>query len=312
MGMSNQVVVVGCGIIGLSSAVRLQEAGYQVEIITRDLPPNLTSAVAGAVWYGHGGQPRVRHWAEDSLAHYLRLVPDASSGVLLRRLREVFVDAAETPWFAPRLPFFARIPAAELPRGFRDGFLMDVPIIETSTYLRWLQARFTEQGGQITQREIHSLSEVKAPLLVNCTGVWARHVANDEDVYPLRGQVVKIDAPHIQQGYMDDHNFTYIFPRCDGVILGGVAQVDNWSLEVDEDIKKHILERCAEIEPSVRRAPILADLVGLRPGRYEVRLECVRSSQQTVIHNYGHAGVGVTLSWGCAREVVELARQVTD
>jgi D-amino-acid oxidase len=290
----------------------LQEAGYPVEIITRDLPPNLTSAVAGAVWYGHGGQPRVRRWAEDSLTHYLRLASDVSSGVLIRRLREVFVEAAETPWFAPRLPFFARLPAAKLPRGFSDGFLMDVPIIETSTYLQWLQVHFIDQGGQITQREIKSLSEVNAPLLVNCTGVWARHVANDETVYPLRGQVVKIHAPQIQQGYMDDHNFTYIFPRRDGVILGGIAQVDNWSLAVDEDLKDDILARCAEIEPSVRSAPILADLVGLRPGRYEVRLECVRGSQQTVIHNYGHAGVGVTLSWGCAREVVELARQVTD
>ena len=52
---------------------------------------------------------------------------------------------------------------------------------------------------------------------------------------------------------------------------------------------------------------MVEDLVGLRPGRMEVRLEREEKNGKYLIHNYGHGGSGVTLSWGCADEVVELA-----
>ncbi len=311
--MSKEAVVVGCGVIGLSSAIRLQEAGFGVTIISRDLPPNLTSAVAGAIWYGYGSHPRIRRWAEHSLETYLPMTQDEASGVLLRRVREVFVHPVAAPWFKNRLPFFERIPKHQLPKGFSDGFLMDVPIIETPTYLQCLVERFTSAGGHIEQRALTSLAELigQHTLIVHCTGVGARTVAADSSVYPLRGQVIKIAASHIQQGYMDDDHFTYLFPRNDGVILGGISQPNNWSLDPDPAINIDILTRCAEIEPSVRSAPIIATLVGLRPGRHEVRLEVEQIDNTTIIHNYGHAGVGVTLSWGCARDVVELAQLIT-
>jgi D-amino-acid oxidase len=309
--MAKKAMVVGCGVIGLSSAIRLQEAGFEVSIITRDLPPNVTSAVAGAIWYAYGSHPRVRRWAEHSLETYLQLAQDPQSGVLIRRMREVFPHQQTDPWFKSRLPFFERIPAADLSIGFDDGFLMDIPIIETPKYLQYLVERFNQAGGQIEQRALSSLDELidRYPLIVHCTGVGARQVVNDPDVYPIRGQVLKINAPHIQQGYMDDHHFTYIFPRGDGVILGGIAQPGNWSLVADPIISADILGRCAEVEPSVRSAPIIGALVGLRPGRHQVRLEVEQIGSSAVIHNYGHAGVGVTLSWGCAQEVVQLARQ---
>jgi D-amino-acid oxidase len=307
--MPEQVLVVGCGVIGLSSAIRLQEAGCKVSIITRDLPPNVTSAVAGAMWYGHASHSRIRQWAHHGLDVYFELAQQPNTGVLIRQLREVFAQPVEIPWFARYLPFFEHLPANDLPQGFVDGFLMDIPIIETPTYLRYMMRRFTEGGGIIEQHELKSLDELDAPLIVNCTGVWARQVVNDSSVYPIRGQVLKVEAPQIQQGYMDDENFTYIFPRHDGVILGGVAQVDNWSLEPDAAISADILARCAEIEPSVREAKVIATLVGLRPGRREVRLERERGARGIIIHNYGHAGVGVTLSWGSAREVVQLAAE---
>jgi D-amino-acid oxidase len=148
-------------------------------------------------------------------------------------------------------------------------------------------------------------------LIVNCTGVYARQVVPDPHVFPLRGQVVRIKAPHIQQGYMDDSTFTYIFPRGDDWVLGGVSQPGNWNLEPDAATAENILQRCEQIEPSVRHAEIIKHSVGLRPGRHEVRLECETVDERcAVIHNYGHGGVGYTLSWGCADEVTTLAREV--
>lgn len=57
------------------------------------------------------------------------------------------------------------------------------------------------------------------------------------------------------------------------VVLGGTSQVDNYSLYVNADDRRHILEGCAKFDPSIKDAEIIDDMVGLRPGRTEVRLE---------------------------------------
>ncbi len=80
-------------------------------------------------------------------------------------------------------------------------------------------------------------------------------------------------------------------------------------MEPDPATAAAIFERCAWLEPRLRDAAILEHKVGLRPGRPAVRLEAEQhSSGKRLIHNYGHGGAGVTLSWGCADEVVRLAR----
>jgi D-amino-acid oxidase len=304
-----QVTVVGAGVSGLSSGIRLLEAGYNVRIITRELPPDTTSAAAGAVWWGYL-EGRRRAWALVSLKEFQRLAETPDSGVLQIALRDVYPHPVAAPWFRDELLSCERIPPEALPPGSADGFLMTVPLVETPRYLRFLLAWFERLGGHVEQREIASLPELYGDnqIIVNCTGVGARQTANDPSVFPIRGQVVRVDAPFIKQGYMDDEAFTYIFPRGDGVVLGGVAQPDNWSRAVDPAITEDILRRTAAIEPGVRAAPVVAHAVGLRPGRHEVRLECEQVSDScAVIHNYGHAGVGYTLSWGCAAEVAGLA-----
>ena len=57
---------------------------------------------------------------------------------------------------------------------------------------------------------------------------------------------------------------------------------------------------------ALAHAAVLGVSVGLRPCRAVVRLELEEIGEQRVIHNYGHGGAGVTLSWGCAEEVVRL------
>ena len=92
-------------------------------------------------------------------------------------------------------------------------------------------------------------------------------------------------------------------------MIGGVAEQDNWNLAIDPTVTSDIVARCSQVEPSVTNAKILHQFVGLRPGRRQVRLEAEKLSEQcTVIHNYGHGGIGYTLSWGCALDVVALAK----
>ena len=312
--MTHPIIVVGCGVIGLTSAIKLQENGFDVTIITRDLPPNLTSAVAGAYWYGGelASHPARHRWSSISLDEYLRLAAGDYCGVSTFRMLEVFGTQVPDPWFKDVIPSFERVTSANLPVGYADGYWMEIPIVETPRYLQYLVVRFQQAGGRIEQRTITDLNELAAdhPLIVNSSGVYARQVAHDDLVYPLRGQVIKVEAPHVRDAFMDDDAFTYILPRKDGCVLGGVSQKDNWSLEVDPAVTKDILQRCEQALPGISQSPVIVELVGLRPGRHEIRLESQQLTDTcTVIHNYGHGGIGFTLSWGCAADVVALAQK---
>ena len=95
----------------------------------------------------------------------------------------------------------------------------------------------------------------------------------------------------------------YVVPRSRDVVLGGTAVEGEWSRTPDPATAESILARAAAIEPRLAGARVLRHRVGLRPGRTTVRLERVGD----VIHCYGHGGCGVTVSWGCADDVVDLA-----
>jgi D-amino-acid oxidase len=96
----------------------------------------------------------------------------------------------------------------------------------------------------------------------------------------------------------------YILPHGDKVVLGGTAEAGCWDLEPDAGTAQAIVARCADIMPSLADAPVLENRVGLRPGRPCIRLdEQPQPNGGRLIHSYGHGGAGVTLSWGCAKEV---------
>jgi D-amino-acid oxidase len=83
---------------------------------------------------------------------------------------------------------------------------------------------------------------------------------------------------------------------------------DDWNTEPVPAVAARILRDCAAIEPRVNGARVLGHRVGLRPFRPQVRLEAEPPGRgPLVVHNYGHGGAGVTLSWGCAREAAGLA-----
>ena len=104
--MAHPIIVVGCGVIGLTSAIGLQESGFAVTIITRDLPPNLTSAVAGAYWYGGelASHPARHRWSSASLQEYLHLANGDYYGVSTFRMLE---DPTQSPRVGRAVPTVA-------------------------------------------------------------------------------------------------------------------------------------------------------------------------------------------------------------
>jgi D-amino-acid oxidase len=316
-----QVLVLGAGVSGLSCATLLLEAGFAVRIRTRERTPHTTSDTAAAAFYPFrtGPDERVLPWGRDTLRRFQHLAMEASTGVAWVDLQELFTAPTPDPWWKDILPEFRRLAPEELPEGFTDGWTFRTIRIEMPVYLRHLENRFLEQGGRIESGEVTDLASLAAahPLIVNCTGLGARQVAGDERVFPIRGQIVRVrPADGIRRARVHDETastLAYVVPRANDLVLGGTYQDDDWNLRPDADDEAGIVERCRRIEPQLGEFEIVSRAVGLRPGRASVRLEVERLGERcSVVHDYGHGGYGVTLSWGCAAEVVHLVRQETE
>jgi D-amino-acid oxidase len=313
-----ETIVVGAGVIGLTSAIRLQEAGFPVRILTRDGPSDTTSAVAGAVWYPYEVQPKARvvPWSRATRETLESLADDSASGVRMTTFIELFAAPVDDPWWKPAVPSFRRATDDELRLGYVDGYAIDVPVMHTPVYLRYLQQRFADGGGSIEHVPdgIDDLPALcaDAPLIVNCTGLGARDLCGDDALFPIRGQVVRVTNPGLRRCVDDDHGplaMTYIIPRGPDCILGGTADKGVWDRAPSDATTDAILQRARTLEPRLYDAEVLDVHVGLRPGRDAVRLETERVGDRgALIHNYGHGGAGFTLAWGCADEVVALAQ----
>jgi D-amino-acid oxidase len=312
---ASRAIVIGCGVSGLSCAIRLAEAGWRVEIWARELPPHTTSNVAAALWYPFAVGPaeRVAQWARASYDVFSELARDPRSGVMVPSGIEFFPEPVAAPEMLRGLRGFRPASPGELRGAARQGYVFDAPVIETPIYLEHLVQRFRSLGGGIAQRACAAFGEAfdVAPLVVNCAGLGARELADDASVHPIRGQVVRVERGAIERFSIDDHDprgITYVIPRSRDCVLGGSSRPGSEDLTVDLAEAEAIRERCIALEPGLATSAVLSHAVGLRPGRPTVRLDAERVAPgKLLVHDYGHGGAGVTLSWGCAAEVLELA-----
>jgi D-amino-acid oxidase len=315
--MSADVAVVGAGVIGLTSALRLQQAGARVAVVTAELPESTTSAVAAATWFparvGYG--ERVAGWAAATFDVFARQARLGAPGVEMHPTRMLTRQAdPDTPWWAPALPDLRRLRPAELVPRYPAGWAFTAPTVEMPVYLDWLLRRFHERGGVLILRRLDSLRQAAelAPAVVNASGLGALRLCEDRALHPVRGQVVLVRNPGLRTSLrIQDHpaGYTYVHPRSADVVLGGTFEEGRWDTAADPATARSILDRCIELVPELRDAEVLGHRVGLRPARNGgVRLEPDdRTLPGTrLVHCYGHGGAGVTLSWGCADAVAGL------
>jgi D-amino-acid oxidase len=308
-------IVLGAGVSGLTCAHALLDRGHTVRVVAARESSATTSAVAAAFWFPYRAEPAdaVRRWSARSYEIFARLADERATGV---RMRPVVCLVASTQ---PQVPAWARVAdpvwlaradlPTHLPARFGGALRFRAPVVDTSVYLPWLVERLRGRGVAFESRQVESLDELvaQARLIVNTSGLGARTLCDDASVYGLSGQVVVVDAPDVDEVWIDDvgPELAYIVPRTATCVLGGTAIPSDGAATVDAGEKAGILARCETLVPGVASARFVADKIGVRPCRDAVRLEVERRGQAIVGHDYGHGGAGITLSWGCAHELVD-------
>lgn len=316
--MPSSIAIIGAGVSGLTSAVALAERGYRTEIFANETGQRTTSAAAAAIWFPYDAQPvdKVVTWALETYQALVALSRTPGCGVSMIELRtfsrsgEIELPDWAIPLGARRLE--SRFQSSEA-GAFKSGFVLDVPLTDTTVYLDYLANRFVDAGGSITADVyFERLEDVNRDfdLIINCSGIGARTLADDRDLEPHRGQVVIV--PKITNSYAtacDEYPLMYAIPRANDCVLGGTNEVSD-KRDVDPAATACIIAECSRIL-GIEKPKVLAQRVGLRPFRKSgVRLERSQlRDSRAVIHNYGHGGSGFTLSWGCAQEVVRRAER---
>ncbi|MEO9325511.1 FAD-dependent oxidoreductase [Nocardioides sp. C4-1] len=271
----SRVIVVGAGVVGLTVAVRLLEAGHRVDVVARDLPLETTSVVAAALVHPYRAGPvdLVERWTARSEAVFAEIAASAGGDHGVRLL-----------------------PGHDAERGE-----VTAPVVDMPYYLRWLVAGVEALGGTLTRLNLGALP-AHGDLVVNCSGLGARLLGDDRSVVPVAGQVVVVDGVALDRWALDGRGPTYVVPRRDEIVVGGTADEGEWSRTPSPEVAQELLRRASRLVPELAEARVVRHKVGLRPGRPAVRLERVGR----VVHCYGHGGAGVTLSWGCADDVVDV------
>ncbi|MEM9928594.1 MAG: FAD-dependent oxidoreductase [Bacteroidota bacterium] len=312
-----KIAIIGGGVMGLTTAHVLLNAGYQIDLFTHRPVAETTSSKAAAIWLPYMANPvaEVNRWSQHSFHVFRALADDAQTGISMVDI-DVLVPE-EKVWWLGAIPGggISTIDPTTLPPEFPLGYQLHVPLIETQLYLPYLQQAVLDAGARITFQEIANLDSLadRYHFVINCTGLGARTLVNDDSVYPVKGQLLKVDSqpgitPLVADFAFDEagQDLAYIIPRQDYLVLGGTAIKNDFSEAPDPSLTEAIFARCQQIiQGRLQPGTNVQLMAGLRPARPSIRLEATGN----IIHNYGHGGAGFTVSWGCAEEVLALIKR---
>jgi D-amino-acid oxidase len=289
----------------------LARAGHSVRVHTADDVAATTSAVAAALWFPYRAAPAdaVLRWAAGSLRVFTALAGSPATGVVLRAGTVVHRTPEPDLWWAPGIAGLRPATADELPPGAPAGTRCTLPVIHMGRYLPWLAAAGRAAGVEFVPGRVGRLADVPGDVVVLAAGLRSGDLAGDGSLVPVQGQVVRLADPGLGDWLLDEDNpagLTYVVPRGDDVVCGGTAVEGATGTDPAPAVEAAILARAAALVPALRHAPVLSRGVGLRPGRPTVRLDRTDRDGRPLICCYGHGGAGVTLSWGCAADVVAL------
>ena len=369
--MSKNIIIIGAGISGITTALTLQLLGNDTHIYTKQTltdvedknkHPQFSSLFPAASIIPHSVYgDQIANLFHPSQKIFYELQKKGFPGVTLHKHYEIFEEPTQPPPYCDAMlntQMINRIDQEAIPKPGNDrdlnGWVFDCIFTDWPHYFPALINLYTSAGGQITQQSLQNndIKELPAPTIINCSGTGSPALFDDpvQKQLLLQGHLLhKPEAPLITDNNetIISYNYTpkadiyadaegqacdvYCYPRKDGWILGGSRQlgtlnedgqfraaqinpkqdtyeIDNTSfpaqiIDLNQDILHHTfglsIGNKDELQPSVGYRYIRKQQDGLR-------LEQELVGDKTVIHNYGHGGAGVTLSWGCGIEVAQM------
>ena len=269
---NRRAAVVGAGIMGLTTARLLQDRGWAVTIYTKALPPHTTSNIAGGQWSPTSVFEESRATAafQAQFKEAARLAHHAfqnlvGGGYGVRWIENYFLNSQRA---APRdnyylrelpelFPSLAELTPEEHPFSSPFVYRFVTMLIEPSVFLRRTMSDIREAGGRFEIRDFGDRAEVLAldePVIFNCTGLGAAALFGDTELTPVRGQLVFV-PPDERLDYLTvggGEGVLYMFPRPDGILLGGTFERGASHLTVDEATTGRILREHARIAREMR------------------------------------------------------------
>jgi glycine/D-amino acid oxidase-like deaminating enzyme len=251
-----EIAVIGCGIIGLTTARLLQEKGKTVTIYAKELWPKITSSMATGTWSpahllceDEHITPELKATWEQACAYSFQAYQNLLGLGDIVTWMDHFIMGGRTRKAEPKLHIKGQLPEpVELTRRqhpFRAQEVVNQPnmVFNISAYLRLLTDDFLKFGGKIQIQEFKTLEEVDAlweDCVVNCAGLGAKTLFNDQNLMPISGQLsFLIPQPEINYRLSTPHG--YIIPRKDGLVLGGNAIRNNWNTTPDPEQTKTVI-----------------------------------------------------------------------
>lgn len=254
---SREYAVVGAGAVGLSTARLLQRRGGQVTIYAKALPPETTSNMSGAQWWPVSVFDRDRltpefqetflRAARLSYKHYQTMVGDAYGIRWVRNYMltddppsEGFLLGMQSP-MRDLYPELRDLRPGEHPFNAKYVRQFDTMMIEPNTYLTAMLRDVQLAGARIIVGELKTLANLPQPVIINCTGLGARELIGDQELTPIKGQLsVLLPQPEIDYTVLRGHH--YMFPRRDGILLGGTFERGQSDLEPNREAEREVIE----------------------------------------------------------------------
>lgn len=264
--------VLGCGVVGLSTARLLQLRGYNPIIYAKEMPPFTTSNIAGGYWdpvtlYDVGRvTPEFRNQLGRAALFAMRTYQSLAGEPYGVRWLPVYSLSSngpitpartESPYrdIEPLFPETQQLAPGQHPFGALYARKRYSMLIEPAIYLSALVRDFQIAGGHIVIREFQAAEEIGAlseTVIYNCTGLGARLLFGDQELIPVKGQLVFL-LPQAEVEYMTvGPGDIYMFPRHDGVLLGGTHDRDVWDTSVNPSVTERILRENGTLFNSMR------------------------------------------------------------
>ncbi|XP_012943189.1 D-aspartate oxidase [Aplysia californica] len=325
------VVVLGAGVSGLSCAVSIKEAcpEVEVELVSETFSPHTTGDGSAGFWIpyilGDTSISLIRETCKATYDYLIDLAFDAQGpavGVQQISGYTLFTYEEEKyELFHDLVDGYRILQPSELKKfpAAKSGYFYTSVQVNTVVFLPWLMQKFKSMGGKVRCAKVDSLKEFsgQCDVIVNCCGLGSKQLLNDQQMVPVRGQVLRVSAPWVKHFYLlknaDGNLLSYILPSTNEVVVGGTAEKGVWDTTCTEEDSQKIWTAATDFLPMLKEAKILRPWAGLRPGRSSLRLEKEElefdGQPMKVVHNYGHGGAGVTLFHGCAQRVKDMVKE---